>query len=168
MRSNRLDDPRGSHRTRSIIMYGRSELASTNGDNARSLSSFLQESSESAKVLAEAAKNDVQRISNSVQAQIEQLFTDVAKDATNSFDVTCLGCLPLKDKVTSLQGLQEPLRQLYLAEVTRKVCIKVISIAITRKFIALSLYRNCERDFWISAPQDCASRSTTTTRTTTT
>ncbi|XP_034486429.1 uncharacterized protein LOC117790922 isoform X2 [Drosophila innubila] len=120
MRSNRLDDPRGSHRTRSIIMYGRSELASTTGDNARSLSSFLQESSESAKVLAEAAKNDVQRISNSVQAQIEQLFTDVAKDATNSFDVTCLGSLPLKDKVTSLQGLQEPLRQLYLDEVTKK------------------------------------------------
>lgn len=131
MRSNRLDDPRGSHRTRSIIMYGRSELASTTGDNGRSLSSFLQESSESAKVLAEAAKNDVQRISNSVQAQIEQLFTDVAKDATNSFDVTCLGCLPLKDKVTSLQGLQEPLRQLYLAEVTRKVCNKAISISIT-------------------------------------
>ncbi|XP_051863269.1 uncharacterized protein LOC117576200 isoform X1 [Drosophila albomicans] len=120
MRSNRLDDPRGSHRTRSIIMYGRSELASTSGDNPRSLSSFLQESSESAKVLAEAAKNDVQRISNSVQAQIEQLFTDVAKDATNSFDVTCLGCLPLKDKVTSLQGLQEPLRQLYLDEMTKK------------------------------------------------
>ncbi|KRF83222.1 uncharacterized protein Dvir_GJ23180, isoform C [Drosophila virilis] len=120
MRSSRLDDPRGSHRTRSIIMYGRSELASTSGDKPRSLSSFLQETSESAKVLAEAAKNDVQRISNSVQAQIEQLFTDVAKDATNSFDVTCLGCLPLKDKVTSLQGLQEPLRQLYLAEVTKK------------------------------------------------
>ncbi|KAM8706493.1 hypothetical protein ACLKA7_010717 [Drosophila subpalustris] len=120
MRSNRLDDPRGSHRTRSIIMYGRSELASTTGDNPRSLSSFLQESSEPAKVLAEAAKSDVQRISNSVQAQIEQLFTDVAKDATNSFDVTCLGSLPLKDKVTSLQGLQEPLRQLYLDEVTKK------------------------------------------------
>ncbi|XP_017844797.1 uncharacterized protein LOC108601410 isoform X2 [Drosophila busckii] len=120
MRSNRLDDPRGSHRTRSIIMYGRSELASTSGDSPRSLSSFLQESSDQAKVLAEAAKNDVQRISNSVQAQIEQLFTDVAKDATNSFDVTCLGCLPLKDKVTSLQGLQEPLRQLYLAEVSNK------------------------------------------------
>ncbi|XP_043070920.1 uncharacterized protein LOC6567517 isoform X2 [Drosophila grimshawi] len=120
MRSNRLDDPRGSHRTRSIIMYGRSELASTTGDKPPSLSSFLQETGESAKVLAEAAKNDVQRISNSVQAQIEQLFTDVAKDATNSFDVTCLGSLPLKDKVTSLQGLQEPLRQLYLAEVTKK------------------------------------------------
>ncbi|XP_070137881.1 uncharacterized protein [Drosophila bipectinata] len=121
MRSSRLDDPRGSHRTRSIIMYGRSELASTGGDPPRSLSSFLQDNTgQSAKVLAEAAKKDVQRISNSVQAQIEQLFTDVAKDATSSFDVTCLGSLPLKDKVTSLQGLQEPLRQLYLSEVASK------------------------------------------------
>lgn len=122
MRSSRLDDPRGSHRTRSIIMYGRSELASTGGDPPRSLSSFLQDNTgQSAKVLAEAAKKDVQRISNSVQAQIEQLFTDVAKDATSSFEVTCLGSLPLKDKVTSLQGLQEPLRQLYLSEVANKV-----------------------------------------------
>ncbi|XP_017112227.1 uncharacterized protein LOC108135846 isoform X6 [Drosophila elegans] len=120
MRSSRLDDPRGSHRTRSIIMYGRSELASNAGDTPRSLSSFLQDNGQSAKVLAEAAKKDVQRISNSVQAQIEQLFTDVAKDATSSFEVTCLGALPLKDKVTSLQGLQEPLRQLYLSEVTKK------------------------------------------------
>ncbi|KAH8383505.1 hypothetical protein KR009_008937 [Drosophila setifemur] len=120
MRSSRLDDPRGSHRTRSIIMYGRSELASTAGEAPRSLSSFLQDNGQTAKVLAEAAKKDVQRISNSVQAQIEQLFTDVAKDATSSFDVTCLGSLPLKDKVTSLQGLQEPLRQLYLSEVTNK------------------------------------------------
>lgn len=138
MRSSRLDDPRGSHRTRSIIMYGRSELASTSGDKPRSLSSFLQESSDSAKVLAEAAKNDVQRISNSVQAQIEQLFTDVAKDATNSFDVTCLGCLPLKDKVTSLQGLQEPLRQLYLAEVTNKVRDSICSSIATANTMAFA------------------------------
>ncbi|KAH8327873.1 hypothetical protein KR067_001193 [Drosophila pandora] len=60
------------------------------------------------------------RISNIVQAQIEQLFTAVAKDAIFSFDVTCLGSLPLKDKVTSLQFLQEPLRQLYLAELANK------------------------------------------------
>ncbi|XP_052903490.1 uncharacterized protein LOC128310809 [Anopheles moucheti] len=61
-------------------------------------------------------------ISNSVQAQIERMFTDVAKEngssaAANvqSFSVRCLGSLPLKDKVTSLVGLQEPLRQLYLS-----------------------------------------------------
>ncbi|KRF99849.1 uncharacterized protein Dwil_GK13725, isoform D [Drosophila willistoni] len=139
MRSNRLDDPRGSHRTRSIIMYGRSELASTAGDNGRSLSSFLHESSESAKVLAEAAKNDVERISNSVQAQIEQLFTDVAKDATSSFEVTCLGSLPLKDKVTSLQGLQEPLRQLYLSELPKKkLCSGSLDICATGLRVKMS------------------------------
>ena len=103
-------------------MYGRSELASTAGESSRSISSFLQESNETAaKILAESTKKDVQRISNSVQAQIEQLFTDVAKDATSSFSVTCLGSLPLKDKVTSLQGLQEPLRQLYLQEAFNEV-----------------------------------------------
>lgn len=56
------------------------------------------------------------RISNSVQAQIERMFTEVSKDATScSFPVRCLGSLPLNEKVTSLQGLQEPLRQLYLS-----------------------------------------------------
>ncbi|XP_055702862.1 uncharacterized protein LOC129801626 isoform X4 [Phlebotomus papatasi] len=56
------------------------------------------------------------RISNSVQAQIERMFTDVAKDASSChFAVRCLGALPLPNKVTSLQGLQQPLRQLYLS-----------------------------------------------------
>uniref|UniRef100_A0A1A9W728 PID domain-containing protein n=1 Tax=Glossina brevipalpis TaxID=37001 RepID=A0A1A9W728_9MUSC len=120
IRSNRLDDPRGSHRTRSIIMYGRSELASSAGESARSITSYLHESSEAGKILTDNTKKDVQRISNSVQAQIEQLFTDVAKDATSSFPVTCLGSLPLKEKVTSLQGLQQPLRELYFREMTDK------------------------------------------------
>lgn len=44
------------------------------------------------------------------------MFTDVVKDTTScSFPVRCLGSLPLKDKVTSLVGLQEPLRKLYLS-----------------------------------------------------
>lgn len=101
-------------------MYGRSELAST-AESSRSISNYLHESNGTAKILADNAKKDVQRISNSVQAQIEQLFTDVAKDATSSFPVTCLGSLPLKDKVTSLQGLQEPLRELYLKEINDEV-----------------------------------------------
>lgn len=117
-----MDDPRGSHRTRSIIMYGRSELASTAGESARSI--LLEEPSEPVKassVITENMKKDVRRISNSVQAQIERMFTDVAKDATCSFAVTCLGSLPLKDKVTSLQGLQEPLRDLYLRSIAKDV-----------------------------------------------
>lgn len=44
------------------------------------------------------------------------MFTDVVKDVTScSFVVRCLGSLPLKEKVSSLLGLQEPLRQLYLS-----------------------------------------------------
>lgn len=62
------------------------------------------------------SRKDGRRISNSVQAQIERMFTDVAKDTTTcSFPVRCLGSMPLKDKVTSLSGLQDPLRQLYLS-----------------------------------------------------
>lgn len=102
-------------------MYGRSELASTAGESAHSITSYLHESSEASKMLTDNTKKDVQRISNSVQAQIEQLFTDVAKDATSSFPVTCLGSLPLKEKVTSLQGLQQPLRELYFREMADKV-----------------------------------------------
>ncbi|KAH8309957.1 hypothetical protein KR067_003738 [Drosophila pandora] len=49
------------------------------------------------------------------------------QDAICSFDVTCLGSLPLKDKVTSLQCLQEPLRQLYVAELANKVSATAIS-----------------------------------------
>ncbi|XP_055603221.1 uncharacterized protein LOC129751631 isoform X2 [Uranotaenia lowii] len=76
---------------------------------------------------------------NPVQAQIERMFNDVAKEHSGgegpapggpagsaaagatvaasgqSFPVRCLGSLPLKDKVTSLVGLQEPLWQLYLS-----------------------------------------------------
>lgn len=56
------------------------------------------------------------RVSNSVQAQIERMFTDIENEEVScSFSVKCLGSLPLKDKVTSLTGLQEPLRQLYLS-----------------------------------------------------
>lgn len=58
-----------------------------------------------------------QTAKNSVQAQIEKMFTDVAKDdpSINScFAIKYLGSLPLVGKVTSLLGLQDPLRQLYL------------------------------------------------------
>lgn len=66
------------------------------------------------------------RIHNQVQAQIEKMFTDVAKDTTTcSFPVRCLGALPLKDKVTSLLGLQDPLRQLYLSGAGHGVSVKI-------------------------------------------
>lgn len=59
-----------------------------------------------------------QSIKNSVQAQIEKMFTDIAKDdptISNCFTIKYLGSLPLVGKVTSLLGLQDPLRQLYLS-----------------------------------------------------
>lgn len=59
-----------------------------------------------------------QTIKNSVQAQIEKMFTDVAKDdpaISSCFSIKYLGALPLVGKVTSLLGLQDPLRQLYLS-----------------------------------------------------
>ncbi|XP_069679818.1 serine-rich adhesin for platelets [Periplaneta americana] len=82
------------------------------------------------------------RINNTVQARIEKMFAEMAqtggggttKDMTarklssnsspspshpsasiNSFAVDYLGSVPLPDKVTSLQGLQEPLKDLYFA-----------------------------------------------------
>ncbi|PSN34548.1 hypothetical protein C0J52_24357 [Blattella germanica] len=79
-----------------------------------------------------------QRINNTVQARIEKMFAEMAKTGNvkemagrklsnnscpspsqtpsiNSFSVDYLGSVPLSDKVTSLQGLQEPLKDLYLA-----------------------------------------------------
>lgn len=97
-------------------MYGRSELSGA-ASVAGSHRSLLRENGHhDIPAIAESVKKDVRRLSNSVQAQIERMFTDVAKDATCSFSVICLGSLPLKDKVTSLQGLQEPLKQLYFNE----------------------------------------------------
>lgn len=107
-------------------MYGRSEL-SGGASVAGSHRSLLQENGHhDIPAIAESVKKDVRRLSNNVQAQIERLFTDVAKDATCSFSVICLGSLPLKDKVTSLQGLQEPLKQLYLNESGTTVSIITI------------------------------------------
>lgn len=58
-------------------------------------------------------------ITNNIQAQIEKMFTDIAEDdppeIINSFAIKFLGSLPLTGKITSLSGLQEPLRQLYLS-----------------------------------------------------
>jgi hypothetical protein len=59
-----------------------------------------------------------QSIKNSVQAQIEKMFTEIAKDdptISSCFSINYLGSLPLVGKVTSLLGLQDPLRQLYLS-----------------------------------------------------
>ncbi|XP_050310960.1 uncharacterized protein LOC126746651 isoform X2 [Anthonomus grandis grandis] len=60
---------------------------------------------------------------NIVQAKIEKMFSEVAQDSgttsqqanVHAFSVDYLGSVPLLDKVTSLAGLQEPLRNLYFS-----------------------------------------------------
>lgn len=71
-------------------------------------------------------------VKNSVQAQIEEMFKDIANDdeppivgrGGSSFSIKYLGALPLTTKVTSLIGLQEPLRQLYLSGAGHEVSFK--------------------------------------------
>jgi hypothetical protein len=112
---HRLDDRSSIHERRrtSSSIHGsiNNGAASSITDSRSRLLLDMDGSSGSNEGLPGSGK----KVSNSVQAQIERMFTDVAKDATTgTFTVRCLGSLPLKDKVTSLVGLQEPLRQLYL------------------------------------------------------
>ncbi|XP_057652717.1 uncharacterized protein LOC130891771 [Diorhabda carinulata] len=68
-------------------------------------------------------ESDSSSTKNSVQAKIEKMFHDVAKDngiqideiGVHTFSVDYLGSVPLNDKVTSLSGLQIPLRDLYFS-----------------------------------------------------
>lgn len=60
---------------------------------------------------------------NSTQIRIDKMFSEVPKDSkieedsvgVHSFTVDYLGSVPLNDKVTSLAGLQGPLKDLYFA-----------------------------------------------------
>lgn len=106
--------------SRSIIsqrsLRDRKRASSVSG----SLSGSNRHSSDRLQAITENEFNNAspsQSIKNSVQAQIEKMFTDIAKDdpsISNSFTIKYLGSLPLVGKVTSLLGLQDPLRQLYL------------------------------------------------------
>jgi hypothetical protein len=111
---HRLDDRSSIHerrRTSSSIHGSINNGAASSIADSRSRLLLDMDGSSGSNELQGSGK----KVSNSVQAQIERMFTDVAKDATTgTFTVRCLGSLPLKDKVTSLVGLQEPLRQLYL------------------------------------------------------
>nr|CAH7761648.1 unnamed protein product [Callosobruchus chinensis] len=68
-------------------------------------------------------ESDFSSTKNSIQAKIEKMFSEVAKDSgipmneigVHSFSVDYLGSVPLQEKVTSLSGLQNPLRNLYFA-----------------------------------------------------
>ncbi|XP_067015686.2 uncharacterized protein [Anabrus simplex] len=73
-----------------------------------------------------------ERINNAVQARIEKMFAEMANEksgtrklktetvsrksiACNNFAVDYLGSVAIPEKVTSLQGLQQPLKELYFA-----------------------------------------------------
>ncbi|OWR51164.1 hypothetical protein KGM_206975 [Danaus plexippus plexippus] len=65
----------------------------------------------------------IKKINNTVQDRIERMFADMAGESRLSaenigvhvFSVQYLGSTPLQSKVTSLSGLQGPLRDLYFA-----------------------------------------------------
>lgn len=123
---------------RSIIsqrsLRDRKRAPSANG----SISGSNRLSSERLQAINENEHNNgspTQTITNSVQAQIEKMFTDVAKDDPNTistcFQIKCLGSLPLVGKVTSLLGLQDPLRQLYLSGAGHGVSISFLTLFIS-------------------------------------
>lgn len=123
---------------RSIIsqrsLRDRKRAPSANG----SISGSNRLSSERLQAINENEHNNgspTQTITNSVQAQIEKMFTDVAKDDPNTistcFQIKCLGSLPLVGKVTSLLGLQDPLRQLYLSGAGHGVSIYFLILFIS-------------------------------------
>lgn len=107
--------------SRSIIsqrsLRDRKRASSVNG----SISGSNRHSNDRLQAISENDFNNAspsQSIKNSVQAQIEKMFTDIAKDdpaISSCFSIKYLGSLPLVGKVTSLLGLQDPLRQLYLS-----------------------------------------------------
>lgn len=112
--SNRESSGRGTNSNRSSArMYHRS-----NPINVTRTTTTTTTTTTAANII----EYGVDCVNNKVQKQIERMFTDVAKDeATCSFTVRCLGSLPLQSKVTSLFELQEPLRQLYIAETSHNV-----------------------------------------------
>lgn len=101
--------------SRSVISH-RFEDAESTRHRRRASSNYSGGSMRSTRSNGSKRGSRSNRIHNSVQAQIERMFSDVASESVScSFSVRCLGSLPLKDKITSLVGLQDPLRQLYLS-----------------------------------------------------
>lgn len=68
-------------------------------------------------------QNKINKINNTVQDRIERMFADMAGESKQApenigvhiFSVHYLGSTPLRDKVTSLSGLQTPLKDLYFS-----------------------------------------------------
>ncbi|XP_049942807.1 uncharacterized protein LOC126419661 [Schistocerca serialis cubense] len=111
----------------------RSQMSSSACRTTTSYSCCQQE--ERRRQRREEGGNRRPRISNSVQARIEKMFADMAEASgaaaaaaaastagppppagagSGRFPVEYLGAVPLRDKVTTLNGLQQPLADLYL------------------------------------------------------
>ncbi|KAF7283532.1 hypothetical protein GWI33_000364 [Rhynchophorus ferrugineus] len=99
---------------------GQNTLQSNFNDDAGSIYSIYKQKIDS---MFESDTSTTNSNHNSVQAKIEKMFSDVAKDSgllpnqigVHTFSVDYLGSVPLQDKVTSLSGLQKPLRELYFS-----------------------------------------------------
>lgn len=135
--SQRIDDrssinlvPGAGGRRRSSSVHGGGSIIGNcraAGTNSSSNNRDLLNNLNDLRTGSGGSGNGRKESSNCVQAQIERMFNDVAKEQSSggttpaaaivgqNFSVRCLGSLPLKDKVTSLVGLQEPLWQLYLS-----------------------------------------------------
>lgn len=93
-------------------------LVESNNDDTGSVYSIYKQ-----KIDSMFESDSIYQTKNSVQARIERMFTDVAIDngiplteiGCHSFSVDYLGSVPLQEKVTSLAGLQQPLKELYFA-----------------------------------------------------
>lgn len=111
--------------TSSMISTSRTDIGRTNGyyndTKARRAISLINGNG----VHTMLENNNKTVVKNMVQTQIERMFADVETSESDtgdnhksmienfSFSVDYLGSLPLADKVTTLEGLQKPLKNLY-------------------------------------------------------
>lgn len=120
--------PLTTQKPSTIIDTIRSKSSSTNSHQGFRLLNQQQDETESVysiykQKIDSMFESDSGSTKNSVQAKIEKMFSDVAKDngipineiGVHIFSVDYLGSIPLQEKVTSLSGLQNPLRELYFA-----------------------------------------------------
>lgn len=80
-------------------------------------------------------------VKNDVQVRIEKMFSEISSSEqeantsllNNKFCVTHLGCIPVQCKITSVEGLQEPLKELYIKYCTQSKKNSVGTIQINDK-----------------------------------
>lgn len=138
-----LSQPRSVLNDRSLTSRDRRRVTSSSING--SISGNHRYSSERLQAINENELNyGSDTIKNSVQEQIEKMFTDITKDdptVVGTFQIRYLGALPLTTKVTSLTGLQDPLRQLYLTDAGQSVSSCYDGL----KFCLISTVRMCVR-----------------------